>query len=109
MLELLWVLLDQLDSASGIRSLIEPIGQTGFLNTTSSTMGTMLTTQTVNVDPSVATNISSKMGSYLSDLASIPGGTGIIPNAVNTLSGVANVGNTTDSNSTFYDGVQTVR
>ena len=100
--------IDQLDSASGVRKLIDSSGQIGFLNTTSSIMGTMLTTQTKNVDPSVAITISSKMGSYLSDVSTIPGGTSIIPNAVNTLSGVVHVGKETESDNTFYESVHAV-
>ena len=56
----------------------------------------------------MALNVSSKMSNYLTDVDSIPGGTKIIPTIISTLSAVADVGNLSKSNNTFYGEVQNV-
>ena len=90
----------------GMRDLMDDSKVPGLLNTTTSTMGKMLNTQTANVKPEAAGNMSDKMSTYLSDSGGIEGGSNIIPSCVGTLSGVAGVGAATESNSSFYGGVQ---
>ena len=100
-------LLSGLDNPNGgMRLLMDDSKVPGLLNTTSSTMGKMLTTQTANVKPNVAGGIADKVSNYLNDSSKIEDGTTIIPSCVGTLSGVAGVGATTDSNSSFYGNVQ---
>ena len=100
-------LLSNIDSpGSGTRTLMDNSKLPGLLNTTANTMGKMLVKQTANVDPDVAGNMTNKMSSYLNDSSKVEGGSSIISSCVGTLSGVAGVGNSTDSNSSFYDGIQ---
>ena len=102
-------LLSGIDAQTGgIRDLTDPDDVPNLLNTTSSTMGKVLTTQSANVDPSTATGMSSKVSGYLTDVSNTVGGTGILGTCVNTLSGVADVGSSASSNKSYFQGVQSV-
>lgn len=93
-------------SPGGIRDIMLLTQQPQFLNTTASTLEKMLTTQTQNVDPSEASIICSKVYNYLTAMNSVSGGTAIIGTCVGILSGIVNVGSSSNSNKTFFQGVQ---
>ena len=101
--------ISQIDAnTGGVRDLMDGEQVTSLLNATASTLGKVLTTQIVNAEPSMALNVSSKMSNYLTDVVTIPGGSMIIPTCISTLSSVADVGNLTSANNSFYGGVQDV-
>lgn len=102
-------IITQLDAPTGgIIDLMDELQIPYLLNATASTLGKVLTTQAVNVDPSTALNVSSKMSDYFAEVQNISGGTKIIPTCVNTLSSVADIGNFTKSDNSFFNQVQQV-
>ena len=103
-------MITDLDKPSGgVRDIMNGNQLISLFNSTASILGNVLTTQSANVDLTIASNVTSKISNYLNDSSSISGGTQIIPSFLSTLSTVAKIGlTTTDTNNTFYDGVHTI-
>ena len=94
--------------SGGVRDLMDNNQMISLFNTTASILSNLLTTQSANVDPTIASNVTAKIANYLNDSSSISGGTNIVPSFVNTLSSVVKIGLSAASNNTFYAEIHDV-
>ena len=93
----------------GVRDIMNNNQLLSLFNSTASILGNVLTTQSANVDLTIASNVTSKISNYLNDSSSISGGTQIIPSFFGTLDSVAGVGLTnTTTNNSFYGDIHTI-
>ena len=95
-------------SSGGVRDLMSKDQAIPLLNVTSSIMGNLLNTQSANVDPSLASYVTTKVSNYLNDTGSLSEGTQIFPSFLSTLSSVAKIGTTARSDNAFYKDIHNI-
>jgi len=96
----------KIDESGGVLGLLDGKDQAALLNTTTETLSNLVTNQKSNLDLSQASSITSKIGDYLNIAGSKESGTSIIPTALSTLNGVADIGKSDVTNTTFYVEIQ---
>ena len=94
--------------SGGVRDIMTKDQAIPLLNATSSTMGNLLNTQSSNVDPTLASNVTAKVSNYLNDTGSLSGGTQIFPSFLSTLSSVAKIGTSAGSDNAFFKDIHNV-
>ena len=94
--------------SGGVRDLMSSTQLIPLFNSTASILDNLLTTQSTNVNATVASNVTSKISNYLYDCDAILGGTQIVLSSLNTLSSVVDIGLTSSLNHDFYKEIHNV-